>query len=250
MNQTSIEEIHRRKDGKVSDKWASYLPFYDELFSVYRNQPIDLLEIGVQNGGSLETWSTYFIGARALIGCDINPLCGELKYSDSRVSVVVGDANQQETLNRIRSICERFDIVIDDGSHHSNDILNSFLIYFQLLKPGGLYVIEDTHTLYMTNFGGGILNEFSAYSFFKKMVDIVNLQFWEKDINPKVYFRTFFPPEGIPDFISEGWVESVEFRNSLIVVRKSLIATNDKLGKRIVSGREASVNPAPLGFKD
>lgn len=250
MNLTSIEEIHRGKDGKVSDKWASYLPFYDELFSVFREQPIDLLEIGVQNGGSLETWSTYFRRARTLIGCDINPLCGALKYSDSRVSVVVGDANQQETLNRIRSICERFDIVIDDGSHQSNDILNSFLVYFQLLKPGGVYVIEDTHTLYMTDFGGGILNEFSAYSFFKKLVDVVNLQFWEKDINPNVYFRTFFPLEGMPDFISGGWVESVEFRNSLIVVRKSLIASNDKLGKRIVSGNEAFVNPTPLSLRD
>jgi hypothetical protein len=46
--------------GKVSDKWSSYLPFYDELFEKYRTQNLNLLEISVQNGGSLVTWKIFF----------------------------------------------------------------------------------------------------------------------------------------------------------------------------------------------
>lgn len=249
MNKLSFEQIHREKTGKVSDKWASYLPFYDELFEKYRTQKLSLLEIGIQNGGSLETWKTFFSEANAIIGCDIDERCGSLQYDDSRVNVVVGDANQPNTINKITNICNSFEIVIDDGSHQSNDILNSFFIYFTFVKPGGLYVIEDTHTLYMNEWGGGVLNEFSAYSFFKKLIDVINIQFWGNELPIDVYFRTFFPLGQMPTFIKEGWVESIEFRNSIIVIRKSQVASHEKLGDRIITGNSAQVNDEILKLR-
>jgi hypothetical protein len=159
---------------------------------------------------------------------------------------VVGDANQTHTINTIKNICSNFEIVIDDGSHQSNDILNCFFIYFPFVKPGGLYVIEDTHTLYKNDFGGGILNEFSAYSFFKKLIDVINIQFWGNELSIEVYFRTFFPLGQMPLFLRDGWVESVEFRNSMIVIRKSQVATHEKLGDRIITGSSAQVNDEVL----
>jgi hypothetical protein len=246
MNKLSFEQIHREKTGKVSDKWASYLPFYDEIFEKYRTQNLSLLEIGIQNGGSLETWKTFFSEAKVFIGCDIDERCSNLQYDDSRVNVVVGDANQPNTINKITNICNNFEIIIDDGSHKSVDILNSFFIYFPFVKPGGLYVIEDTHTLYMNDWGGGVLNEFSAYSFFKKLIDVVNIQFWRNELSIDVYFRTFFPLGQMPPFIKEGGVESIEFRNSIIVIRKSQVATNEKLGDRIVTGSIAQVDDESL----
>jgi hypothetical protein len=53
----------------------------------------------------------------------------------------------------------------------------------------------------------------------------------------------------MPSFLKEGWVESIEFRNSIIVIRKSLKATNDKLGERVVSGTDAIVNGDILQFR-
>ena len=64
MTEQSIESLHRNKVGKVSDKWESYLEYYDTLLAPRRNLPVSLLEIGVQNGGSLETWAAYFNNAR------------------------------------------------------------------------------------------------------------------------------------------------------------------------------------------
>ena len=93
MASRSIDALHRSKTGKVSDKWASYLTYYDALFAPLREAPISMLEIGIQNGGSLETWASYFTQARQFIGCDIDPRCEALRYEDPRVSVVVGDAN-------------------------------------------------------------------------------------------------------------------------------------------------------------
>ena len=66
MEKLSFEQIHREKTGKVSDKWASYLPFYDEIFEKYRTQNLSLLEIGIQNGGSLETWKTFLVRLKYL----------------------------------------------------------------------------------------------------------------------------------------------------------------------------------------
>jgi hypothetical protein len=237
----TITQLHLEKTGKLSDKWELYLDYYDQLFGCISDSPLSLLEIGVQNGGSLDTWAKYFINAKFIVGCDIDEKCKSLTYEDSRVHVVVGDANSETANNEIRKICSSFDVVIDDGSHMSADILNSFLIYFPLVNPGGIYVIEDTHTLYDYSFGGGILNEFSAMNFFKKLVEIPSYQFWGRELSPNTLLSTFFNGGSIPPFIAEGWVESIEFRNSIITIRKSKQAGHEKLGKRIITGTELTV---------
>jgi hypothetical protein len=249
MNTLSIENIHRNKAGKVSDKWASYLSVYEDIFFRLRDKKVNLLEVGIQNGGSLETWATYFCNANLLIGCDIDERCNQLRYDAKHIHVVVGDVNHSITLQRILDICQNFDIVIDDGSHQSNDILETFFRYFQLINPGGIYVVEDTHTLYRSNYGGGILNEFSAYSFFKKCIDLINYEFWSEEINSEVYFRTFFPHGLMPQFIKDGWIDGIEFRNSMIIIRKANVPTHGKLGDRVISGQFANVNDSILRFK-
>jgi hypothetical protein len=236
-----IQELHNNNLGKVSDKWSSYLSYYDELFEKLERLPVSLLEIGVQNGGSLETWAKYFQNAKHIIGCDINERCRLLSFDSNNIKVVIGDANLKETYNKILSINDRFDIVIDDGSHRSIDILNSFLLYFALLEPGGIYIVEDTHTLYSNDFGGGVLNEASAYNFFKKMVDVINFQFWQDELSIEVFLRTFFDLNKVPKFIIEGCVESIEFRNSIIVIKKSCQSGHGKLGERITTGQERLV---------
>jgi hypothetical protein len=241
MEQTTINRLHRDKLGKVSDKWASYLHYYDSLFKPLCHQPVNLLEIGVQNGGSLETWSAYFSRAQFIIGCDIDPKCGILQYQDPRIHIVVGDANLGPAFQAIRKITAEFDIIIDDGSHKSMDILNSFMNYFPMLKPGGVYVVEDTHTLYGRAFGGGLLNDFSAYTFFKKLVDLVNFQFWREDCSIETYFSTFFTQGSTPSFLLDGWVDSISFRNSIITITKAVSPNHDKLGERVLVGSSALV---------
>ena len=236
----TINDLHRSKTGKVSDKWESYLEYYDFLFGPQRNRPLTLLEIGVQNGGSLETWAEYFKAGRKFVGCDIDPKCGLLEYQDPRISVVVGDVNDNRTLQTIRGVSADYDIVIDDGSHMSADIINAFVNCFPLLKPGGIYVIEDTHLLYHEAFGG-VGNGSGAYALFKKLVDIPSFQFWQQQLSINSYLAEFFPRDSTPSFILEGWIQSVEFRNSVITLRKALQSGHDKLGARKVVGQIAQV---------
>ncbi|MEI8210365.1 MAG: hypothetical protein WCG16_14235, partial [Methylococcales bacterium] len=61
---TGLSRIFANHKGKVSDKWSIYLYEYSRLFETYRNRPVRLLEIGVQNGGSLEIWGQYFVNAK------------------------------------------------------------------------------------------------------------------------------------------------------------------------------------------
>jgi len=241
MELTSVESLHRTKTGKISDKWESYLPHYDQLFLPLRDSSLNLLEIGIQNGGSLETWASYFRNGKLFIGCDIDTKCEVLRYEDSRIKVVVGDANETSTFQKINSLSPVFNVVIDDGSHRSIDILNSFVNYFPLLNPGGVYVVEDAHCLYLNDFGGGLLNDYGAYAFFKRLVDILSFQFWSDQVTINAYMRTFFDQRTTPSFIIDGWIESIEFKNSIITIKKAQRPGHDKLGARITVGNVAQV---------
>jgi cephalosporin hydroxylase len=89
----SLKEIFLDHKQKKSDKWSLYINEWDRIFSPYRHQPINIFEIGIQNGGSLEIWATYFSNAKKIVGCDIDEKCKELVFDDPRITVYVGDAN-------------------------------------------------------------------------------------------------------------------------------------------------------------
>jgi cephalosporin hydroxylase len=173
-----LQEMYAEHAGKVSDKWSIYLSKYNSIFNRYRDKPIRFLEIGIQNGGSLEVWSRFFPNARKIIGCDINQECALLEYDDPRIVVIVGDANTNETQTDVLEQSPVFDLIIDDGSHRSGDILRSFSRYFPILEDGGMFVIEDLHCSYWQEYEGGLFYPFSSITFFKRIVNIVNHEHW------------------------------------------------------------------------
>lgn len=238
----TLLEIHLNKIGKASDKWASYLEYYhDHAFQRFRHKEISLFECGVQNGGSLETWAQYFPLAKHIVGCDISPKCRELKFSDERINVVVGNVTSTETKHHILDTCPSYDIMIDDGSHHSADIFKSFLMYFPHLNPGGCYVVEDANTLYLNSYGGGLDTKNNALYFFINLIHLVNLEHLASDFHAPDLLRDFFGDSPIPQFLFEGWIDSIEFRNSIIVINKSHTANTNGRGDRLINGEEFNV---------
>ena len=245
MTENELKNLHSNNTEKVSDKWESYLDYYNEIFMPLKNKDISLLEIGIQNGGSLQTYLNFFKNAELIVGCDIDDKCHNLNYDDKRIKVVVGNINSNETYSKISSLINQFDILIDDGSHISSDIIISFIKYFPIVKPGGIYVIEDLHCSYDSyntkKYGGGILNENSAINFFKKIIDVINSEFWTNTINLQTYLSQFFP-KNLPQLIVDGSIKSIEFRNSIITIRKSKIGETNKLGKRMITGQEMKID--------
>lgn len=239
----SLAELYQQHAGKISDKWSLYLVEYDRLFQPYRMDPVSLLEIGVQNGGSLSIWANYFERAEKIVGCDINPDCARLRYEDARISVIVGDANSAAIRDRILEITDQFDLIIDDGSHTSGDIIKSFLLYFRNLKEGGLFVAEDLHCSYWKEFDGGLYDPYSSIAFFKHLADIINYEHWgieKRPIDFLVDFRDKYHVEITEDDLSK--IHSVEFINSVCVIRKRAAGEN-KLGMRVIAGTKEEVVP-------
>lgn len=239
----SLVDIFYEHHGKVSDKWSSNVSEYDRLLVQYREKPVRLLEIGVQNGGSLEIWGKYFINAEFIIGCDINPNCGVLEYEDSRIKVVVGDAAEDAAANSILGITDELDLVIDDGSHLSSDVIRSFIRYFPKISFGGLYIIEDLHCSYWGDYQGGLFNPVSSMAFLKRLADAINYEHWGVSKPCDWLFNEMATKYGFEkqDFrFSE--VHSVEFLNSMCVIRKQPEDSN-RLGSRCVVGDDSRVHP-------
>ena len=242
----SLREIYATHSGKISDKWSIYLDIYDQLFQFIRFNNIQLLEIGIQNGGSLEIWGKYFNSASHLVGCDIDQLCANLNFDDPRISVIVENANTDLSEQKILSHSSKFDLIIDDGSHQSSDIIKSFSRYFPHLNLGGLYVAEDLHCSYWQEFQGGLHDPHSSISFFKLLADVVNHQHWgiESPRSKLIYsISKKYNLELSEDLLAS--IHSIEFFNSMCVVRKAAAARN-VLGERVIAGKLALVDAEPM----
>lgn len=246
----TLLDLYKSHTGKVSDKWAIYLREYDRLFAPYREQNISMLEIGIQNGGSLEIWSQYFPNAQKFVGCDINPDCAKLTYTDPRIAVIVGDATTPETQAQVLAQSANFDLIIEDGSHTSSDIVKAFARYFPALKTGGLFVAEDLHCSYWQDHEGGIFHPYSSITFFKHLADMVNHEHWgvEKSRTDLITgFKQVLHIDFDETVLTE--ISSIEFLNSICVVRKKE-NTDNVLGLRIVAGADAEVMPVILSLAD
>jgi glycosyltransferase involved in cell wall biosynthesis len=238
----TIRKFFEKHEGKISDKWSLYLTEWDRAFALYRDQQICLLEIGIQNGGSLEIWGKYFSKAEKIIGCDIDPKCGQLQFDDTRIKVVVGDANSEDCERNIIKQAPIFDIIIDDGSHKSSDIVRSFARYFPYLNENGIYVVEDLHSSYWEHFEGGLHNPLSSMAFFKRLADIVNYEHWRNNKSRESLLTKFAAEFGITfDDFDLARIHSIEFANSLCIIR-TLSPDKNVLGKRIIVGTVEEVS--------
>lgn len=241
MNKKTLRQFYDDHKGKVSDKWSLYLTEYDRVFRQYRDIPVRMLEIGVQNGGSLEIWSQYFDNGEVFVGVDIDDGCSRLEFQDPRISVIVADANSDTAHLEIIGISPEFDIVIDDGSHTSSDIVKSFVKYFPLIAEGGLYVAEDLHCSYWQEYEGGLFGPYASITFFKLLADIINYEHWGVEKNRKDLLAGFSSKYDvdIPEELLNN-VYSVEFLNSICFIRKSS-AQQVTLGERFIAGQKEKV---------
>ncbi|MCU7365939.1 class I SAM-dependent methyltransferase [Pantoea stewartii] len=239
----SLSKLYQEHDNKRSDKWELYISVYDNILMPVKNEIKSVFEIGIQNGGSLEIWDKYFTNLNAIVGCDINPKCAELTYENSKINVLVQDANLPDTVSLIK---DRFplglDLIIDDGSHTSKDIILSFLNYFPLLNHNRFMIIEDLHCSYWKDFGGGLYDPMSSLAFLKKLADCINFEHWGTPSKSRKKFLSefekFYGVNIDEDLISE--IHSVTFYNSICIITKKPAESN-QLGRRIMAGTTQQV---------
>jgi hypothetical protein len=246
----SLRTLYLEHQGKVSDKWSLYLDVYERVLASWQDRPVTLVEVGIQNGGSLEIWPKYFVNGTAFIGCDVDPKCASLAYDDARVSVIVAGINSEAASQKILTRAQSWDIFIDDGSHTSSDIIKTFCNYFRFLKLGGLYIVEDLHCSYWPRYGGGIVCASSSMNFFKLICDMLNHEHWKNEIAVESLLATFLPGPGRPNYSLFSEIFSITFMNSMCIIEKRGDGQSAALGKRIIVGNEALVAPEAIGPRE
>jgi cephalosporin hydroxylase len=245
----TLSELYQAHRGKVSDKWSSYLSLYEAVLQDRRDSTQAVLEIGVQNGGSLEIWAQYFANATTVVGCDINPKCAQLSYENPAIEVVVGDATQLETLEKIKQISPSFDLIVEDGSHIPREVILTFLRYWPLVKPGGMFIAEDLHCDYFASHEGGIGRRDIANRFFAELVHLINLEHWRDALPVASLLQPFATEDTIAQAQLVGTIASVSFHNSIAIVRKAASPSDVVLGERVIVGELAIADPAVLAIR-
>ena len=142
-----------RSEGPGIWKWEHYFEIYQRHFHPFVGTQVDLLEIGIYSGGSLDMWASYFGDQCHVYGVDIDPSC--VAYERSNVTVLIGDQQDRSFWARVKGQVSGLDIVVDDGGHTPEQQMVTLEELLPHIRPGGVYLCEDVQ---------GIHNDFIAFA--------------------------------------------------------------------------------------
>jgi demethylmacrocin O-methyltransferase len=158
----------------------SYTPHYQAHLKKFKFKRIHLLEIGVggyedpQNGGSsLRMWKKYFPFGK-IFSFDI---FDKSALQERRIKIFQGSQVDADFLDKVIQEMGTIDVIIDDGSHINEHVIETFKLLFPKLKDGGIYIIEDTQTSYWPYYGGDsedLKNPNTMMNYFKGLLDSMN----------------------------------------------------------------------------
>jgi len=117
---------------------------YNEIFKKYKNNKVNVLELGILNGESLKFYKEYFNNYNLILGIDNNPNCLRYISNKDNINVEILNLGDIRSYEIIKNKYKNFDIIIDDASHLNTHMILSFENLFESLNEGGVYIIEDT----------------------------------------------------------------------------------------------------------
>ncbi len=159
-------------DQRLIHKWKHYFPVYETHFGRYVNRDPLVIEIGCGEGGSLQMWKRWFGPHATIVGVDLDPRCAE--FEEDQIAIRIGDQSDHSFLSRILDEFGTPDVVIDDGSHVNKHQLQTFEFLYPRTSRSGVYLVEDLHTSYWPEFGGGFRNGATFIEHCKNLIDELN----------------------------------------------------------------------------
>ncbi len=204
----------------------NYTPHYRTHLRRFKFKRINLLEIGVgdyedkQSGGkSLRMWKKYFPFGR-IFSFDIYD---KSALQERRIRILQGSQVDPDFLNKLIQEMGTIDVIIDDGSHINEHVIETFKFLFPKLKDGGIYIVEDTQTSYWTDFGGdseNLNNPNTMMNFFKGLLDSMN----NKEFIIPNYQQTYYDKK----------IVSMHFYHNMIFIYKG---NNDEESNIVVNNQ-------------
>lgn len=204
----------------------AYDRYYEMYFKEFRDkQNLSLLEIGVDSGKSLRLWTEYFSNPAFIhgiaYGVDVTQakkkVCDWDMHACNKVTIFTGDQSDPLFLKTFADKYQ-YDIIIDDGSHLPRHQIFSFQYLFSILKPGGVYVLEDLETSYWNTPGASLYgNVISAGVGASPKVNAIEKL--KQYIDVLMRFHMAYPSLSISD--GDDTLFSLTFGQGLVIIRKS-----------------------------
>lgn len=146
----SFSNNSKNSGGDKDSRMHNYLNYYEEILKKYENTKFKYLEIGVFMGQSLITIDKYYKNVDITgIDIDLQPyyefMNNNFKDKIDKFNVYNCNSIKKEQIDKFLKD-KKFDVILDDGCHKYNSIINTFEnLFFDYLNPGGIYIIEDIH---------------------------------------------------------------------------------------------------------
>jgi hypothetical protein len=149
-------------------------------------------------------WKSYFGPNAKIYGVDIDPRCKELE--EDQIKIFIGDQADRGFLQELRGKIGAIDILIDDGGHTMTQQITTFDELYPAVSETGVYLIEDLHTSYWEEYGGGYKKQGSFIEYAKEFIDFINA--WHSR-----------DPELTPNFLTKS-TTGIHFYDSVLVIEK------------------------------
>ena len=138
-------------DNNKTDKNTvhSYLDLYQQLLFNKKETAKNVLEIGIDRGGSIKLWNDFFVNANVygLDIMDINSVWEEIKNKEKILLYTSINAyNNDFFMNNFLNKNIKFDFMLDDGPHSLESMILFIKLYSQLLTDDGILIIEDVQS--------------------------------------------------------------------------------------------------------
>jgi len=133
------------------------------------------------------------------------------------VTIFTGDQSDPHFLKSLTDKYQ-YDIIIDDGSHFPQHQILTFQHLFSVLKPGGLYVVEDLETSYWNSPGASLYgNSISAGIGESPKVNAIEKL--KQYVDVLMRFHMAYPDLSISH--GDNTIFSITFGQGVAIIRKS-----------------------------
>ena len=132
---------HPSKRDNIKITAHGYSKFYENYFFEFKNDKVNILEIGSFYGNASAAMFFYFRNAN-IFGADINP--DMFNYTSKRMtSFFVNSSSISSIQKNIIDKKIEYKIIIEDASHMLKDQIISLFYLFPILESGGYFIVEE-----------------------------------------------------------------------------------------------------------
>jgi len=138
-------------DNSKTDKNTthSYLELYQKLLISKKETAKNVLEVGVQAGGSIKLWSDFFTNA-TIYGLDIMNIANMWDGIKNKNNIFLYGSidayNDKFFTDTFLNKNIKFDFMLDDGPHTLESMKSFIKLYSQIMADDGILIIEDVQS--------------------------------------------------------------------------------------------------------